>query len=50
MTFHACIFLMNNYNDDAIVNIGSGEEISIKNLAFAVKRLLNIRADQIRYK
>jgi GDP-L-fucose synthase len=33
----ACIFLMQHYNDSEIVNIGSGEEISIKNLAHLVK-------------
>ncbi len=33
----ACIYLMQNYNDSEIVNIGSGEEISIKNLALLVK-------------
>jgi len=44
----ACIFLMNNYNDDAIVNIGSGEEISIKNLAFAVKEAVEYQG-QIKF-
>jgi GDP-L-fucose synthase len=33
----ACIFLMNNYNKSEIINIGSGEEISIKNLAYLLK-------------
>lgn len=33
----ACIYLMQHYNDSEIVNIGSGEEISIKNLASLVK-------------
>ncbi len=33
----ACIYLMLHYNDSEIVNIGSGEEISIKNLAYLVK-------------
>jgi GDP-L-fucose synthase len=28
---------MKHYNDSEIVNIGSGEEISIKNLAYLVK-------------
>ena len=35
----ACVFLMKNYNEDEIVNIGSGEEISIKNLATMVKEV-----------
>lgn len=29
----ACLFLMRNYDDEAIINIGSGEEISIRELA-----------------
>jgi GDP-L-fucose synthase len=29
----ACIFLMNNYNSSDIINIGTGEDISIKELA-----------------
>ena len=33
----ACIYLMQNYDDSEIVNIGSGEEVSIKHLAMMVK-------------
>jgi GDP-L-fucose synthase len=33
----ACVFLMNNYNDGEIVNIGTGEEVTIAELAHAVK-------------
>lgn len=33
----ACIFLMNNYNDNEIINIGSGLETSIKDLADIIK-------------
>ncbi|MGG9964363.1 GDP-L-fucose synthase [Ferruginibacter sp. SUN106] len=33
----ACLFLMNNYNEKEIVNIGCGEDISIKELAELVK-------------
>ena len=36
----ACIFLMNNYNDIQHINIGSGEEISIKNLAVLIKDIV----------
>jgi GDP-L-fucose synthase len=35
----ACIFLMNNYNDRDIINIGCGEDISIKNLAETICRI-----------
>ena len=33
----ACVFLMNNYDDSEIINIGSGQEVSIKELAYTVK-------------
>jgi len=33
----AIIFLMDNYDDNDIINVGSGEEISIKDLACLVK-------------
>jgi GDP-L-fucose synthase len=33
----ACVFLMNNYSGNETVNVGSGEEISIRNLAGTVK-------------
>ena len=32
----ACIFLMKNYNDRSFVNVGSGDEVSIKELALKV--------------
>lgn len=35
----AIIFLMNNYNGDEHVNIGTGEEISIKNLTEKIKEM-----------
>lgn len=34
---NACVFLMNNYNDSEIVNIGTGEDLSIKELAKMIK-------------
>lgn len=34
---NACVYLMLNYNDKGFVNIGTGKEISIKDLAFLVK-------------
>lgn len=35
----ACLFLMNTYNEKEIVNIGCGEDISIKELANAIKEV-----------
>lgn len=37
----ACIFLMCNYNKPDIVNIGTGEDISIKKLAEKIKKTVN---------
>jgi GDP-L-fucose synthase len=36
----ACVFLMENYSADEIVNIGCGEELSIKALAEIVQRIV----------
>ncbi|NLP03688.1 MAG: GDP-L-fucose synthase [Fibrobacter sp.] len=41
----ACIFLMQSYDDDEIINIGSGEEISIKNLARLVKETVGYEGE-----
>jgi len=39
----ACIFLMNNYNDSEIVNIGTGIEVTIKELAETVKEVVGFK-------
>lgn len=36
----ACVFLMQNYNDSEIINIGTGEDISIKELAEMIKDIV----------
>lgn len=36
----ACLYLMNNYNDTEIVNIGTGEDISINDLSFLIKEIV----------
>lgn len=36
----ACVFLMENYNESGWVNVGTGEEISIKELALLVKEII----------
>ena len=36
----ACRFLMNNYDGEQHVNIGTGEEISIKNLEILIKKIV----------
>ncbi len=39
----ACIYLMNNYNSGEIVNIGTGIEVSIKELAETVKEVVGFK-------
>lgn len=36
----ACVFLMNTYSDEGLVNIGTGEDISISDLAFMIKEVV----------
>ncbi|HSA06039.1 MAG TPA: GDP-L-fucose synthase [Candidatus Gastranaerophilales bacterium] len=41
----ACVFLMNNYNGSEIVNIGTGEDISIRELAELIKQEVNYKGE-----
>lgn len=41
----ACLFLMNNYNEVQHVNVGSGYEISIKELALLIKDIAGYNGD-----
>lgn len=41
----ACQFLMENYNDKQFVNIGSGTDISIKDLALLVKKVVDYQGE-----
>jgi len=36
----ACYYLMQNYNEPGLVNIGTGEDISIKDLAILIKSII----------
>jgi GDP-L-fucose synthase len=36
----ACFYLMQNYNDQGLTNIGVGDDISIKDLALLVKKIV----------
>jgi GDP-L-fucose synthase len=36
----ACFYLMENYNESELVNIGCGEDISIKDLALTIKKIV----------
>lgn len=41
----ACVFLMNNYNESLFLNIGTGEDLSIKELALIVKDIVGYEGD-----
>ncbi len=41
----ACYFLMQNYDGKEFVNIGTGEDISIKELAFLVKEIVGFNGE-----
>lgn len=43
----ACLFLMENYNEELFVNVGSGTDISIKDLALLVKKTVGYKGDLI---
>jgi GDP-L-fucose synthase len=44
---NACVYLMLNYNDRGFVNIGTGKEISIRDLAFLVKDTVGFEGEVI---
>ena len=39
----ACVFLMENYNGEQHVNIGTGEEVSIRELAETIKEVVGFK-------
>lgn len=44
---NACVYLMQNYNDKGFVNIGSGKEISISDLAFLIKDIVGFKGNVV---
>ena len=44
----ACAFLMNNYSGEQFVNIGSGEELSIHDLALMIKEVVGYKGELIK--
>ena len=44
----ACVFLMQNYDQEGIVNIGTGEDITISGLALLIQKIIGY-AGEIRY-
>lgn len=41
----ACFYLMQNYNEAGLVNIGVGEDITIKDLALLVKKIVGFQGE-----
>lgn len=41
----ACVYLMNHYNENEIINIGVGEDVSIKELAETVQRVVSFEGE-----
>jgi len=42
---NACVFLMNRYDDQEIVNIGTGEDLTIKELAETIKKIIGYNGE-----
>ncbi len=41
----ACLFLMENYNEPELINIGTGEDVTIKELAETVKKIVGFEGE-----
>jgi GDP-L-fucose synthase len=41
----ACLFLMNHYSEDEFINIGSGQELSISELAELMKKVIGVNTE-----
>jgi GDP-L-fucose synthase len=41
----ACYYLMQNYDEEGLVNIGTGEDISIKDLAVMIKNIIGYQGE-----
>ena len=41
----ACLFLLENYDGDVAINVGVGEDISIKGLAEMIQRIVDFQGD-----
>ncbi len=43
----ACYFLMENYNEPHLINIGTGEDLSIKELALLIKEVIGFEGELV---
>jgi len=41
----ACVFLLENYSEEQFINIGSGQEVSVRQLTETVKRMIGFAGD-----
>ncbi|RDC54306.1 GDP-L-fucose synthase [Pedobacter chinensis] len=41
----ACFFLMQNYNEAGLVNVGTGEDLTIKDLALSIKEVIGFEGE-----
>ncbi|MFM2394815.1 MAG: hypothetical protein RLZZ546_2797, partial [Bacteroidota bacterium] len=41
----ACFYLMRNYNESSLINIGSGQEVSIKELAYLIAEIIDYEGE-----
>lgn len=41
----ACYYLMQNYNEEGLVNIGTGEDLTIKDLAMLIKKVIGYEGE-----
>lgn len=41
----ACYFLMENYNEPGFINVGTGSDVTIKDLAYTIKKLINYKGE-----
>jgi GDP-L-fucose synthase len=43
----ACVFLLENYSEEQFINVGSGSEVSVRDLAENVKRIVGFEGDVV---
>jgi GDP-L-fucose synthase len=44
---NACYFLMKNYNEADMINVGTGEDLTIKDLALLIKKVIGFEGDLV---
>lgn len=43
----ACFYLMQNYNESNLINVGTGEDLSIKDLALMIKKIIGFEGELV---